>query len=117
MQNTLAAYNALVTHPSKDMNVIQQDVERREDTDERVDDARERVTQMEAAGDTYLGGVRLHQGIQNTDLREKGQQRLVNLVRRSSVSVRLADGWQGWQQRIPVRRARCGTPCRTFPSR
>ena len=47
------------------------------DTGERVDDARERVTKMEAAGDTYFAGrAAAIKGIQNTDLREKGQQRL-----------------------------------------
>jgi hypothetical protein len=37
------------------------------DTGERVDDARERVTKMEAAGDTYFAGrAAAIKGIQNT---------------------------------------------------
>ena len=78
VQNTLAAYNALVTQPSKDMKGdFKKLLNGAKDTGERVDDARERVTKMEAAGNTYFAGrAAAIKGIQNTDLREKGQQRL-----------------------------------------
>ena len=78
VQNTLAAYNALVTQPSKDMKGdFKKLLNGAKDTGERVDDARERVTKMEAAGDTYFAGrAAAIKGIPDTDLREKGQQRL-----------------------------------------
>jgi len=78
VQNTLAAYNALVTQPSKDMKGdFKKLLNGAKDTGARVDDARERVTKMEAAGNTYFAGrAAAIKGIPNTDLREKGQQRL-----------------------------------------
>ena len=78
VQNTLTAYNTLVTQPSKDMKGdFKKLLNGAKDTGERVDDARERVTKMEAAGATYFAGRSAAiKGIQNTDLREKGQQRL-----------------------------------------
>jgi len=78
VQNTLAAYNALVTQPSKDMKGdFKKLLNGAKDTGERVDDARERIAKMEAAGETYFGGrATAIKVIQNTDLREKGQQRL-----------------------------------------
>ena len=78
VQNTLAAYNALVTQPSKDMKAdFKKLLNGAKDTGERVDDARERIAKMEAAGETYFGGrATAIKVIQNTDLREKGQQRL-----------------------------------------
>ena len=78
VQNTLTAYNTLVTQPSKDMKGdFKKLLNGAKDTGERVDDARERVTKMEAAGDTYFTGrAAAIKGIQSTDLREKGQQRL-----------------------------------------
>lgn len=78
VQNTLAAYNALVTQPSKDMKGdFKKLLNGAKETGERVDDARERVTKMETAGDTYFAGrAAAIKGIQDADLREKGQQRL-----------------------------------------
>ena len=79
VQNTLAAYNALVTQPSKDMKGdFKKLLNGAKDTGERVDDARERVTKMEAAGEHayFAGRAAAVKGIQSTDLREKGQQRL-----------------------------------------
>jgi peptidoglycan hydrolase CwlO-like protein len=78
VQNTLAAYNALVTQPSKDMKGdFKKLLNGAKDTGEKVDDARARVTKMEAAGDTYfIGRAAAIKEIPNTDLREKGQQRI-----------------------------------------
>ena len=78
VQNTLAAYNALVTQPSKDMKGdFKKLLNGAKDTGERVDDARERVTKMEAAGDTYFAGrAAAIKGIPDAGLRATGQQRL-----------------------------------------
>ncbi len=78
VQNTLAAYNSLVTQPSKDMkDDFKKLLNGAKDTGERVDTARERVTKMEAAGDTYFAGrAAAIKEIENADLREKAQQRL-----------------------------------------
>jgi hypothetical protein len=47
------------------------------DTDQKVDDARERVATMEAAGDTYFAGrAATIKDIQSEGLRKQAQQRL-----------------------------------------
>jgi hypothetical protein len=57
IQKTLGAYNTLVTQPSKDMKGdYKKLLEAAKETDEKVDDARERVGTMEAAGTTYFTG-------------------------------------------------------------
>jgi ElaB/YqjD/DUF883 family membrane-anchored ribosome-binding protein len=78
VQKTLGAYNTLVTQPSKDMkDDYKKLLAAAKDTDQRVDDAQERVTTMEAAGNTYFTGrAATVKDIQSSELREKAQQRL-----------------------------------------
>lgn len=78
VQKTLGAYNVLVTQPSKDMKGdYKKLLDAAKDTDQRVDDAQERVKTMEAAGNTYFTGrAATIKDIQSSELREKAQQRL-----------------------------------------
>jgi len=78
IQKTLGAYNTLVTQPSKDMKAdYKKLLEAAKETDEKVDDARERVGTMEAAGTTYFTGRAASiKDIQNTELRDQAQLRL-----------------------------------------
>ena len=78
VQTTLGAYNALVTQPSKDMKGdYKKLLAAAKDTDQKVDDARERVTIMEAAGDTYFAGrAATIKEIQSPGLRDQAQERL-----------------------------------------
>jgi len=78
VQNTLDAYNALVTQPSKDMKGdYKKLLNAAKDTDQRVDDARERITTMEATGGTYFAGrAATVKDIQSEELRKKAQERL-----------------------------------------
>jgi len=78
VQTTLDAYNALVTQPSKDMRGdYKKLLAAAKDTDQKVDDAQERVTTMEAAGNTYFTGrATAIKDIQNTELRDQAQKRL-----------------------------------------
>jgi Protein of unknown function (DUF2959) len=78
IQKTLGAYNTLVTQPSKDMKGdYKRLLAAAKDTDQKVDDARERVTAMEAAGNTYFTGrAATIKDIQSTELRDQAQQRL-----------------------------------------
>jgi hypothetical protein len=75
---TLDAYNALVTQPSTDMKSdYKKLMAAAKDTDQKVDDARERVTKMETAGGTYFAGrAATIKDIQNEGLRKQAQQRL-----------------------------------------
>ena len=83
IEKTLAAYNSLVTQPTKDMKGdYKKLMSGAKDTDERVDEARERVTKMEAAGDTYFAGREAAiKEIQSQDLRDKARQREQKAVR------------------------------------
>jgi chromosome segregation ATPase len=78
VQKTLAAYNTLVTQPSKDMKGdYKKLLAAAKDTDQKVTDAQERITTMEAAGNTYFTGrAATIKDIQSTELREQAQQRL-----------------------------------------
>jgi len=78
IQKTLGAFNTLVTQPSKDMKGdYKRLLAAAKDTDQKVDDARERVTAMEAAGNTYFTGrAATIKDIQSTELRDQAQQRL-----------------------------------------
>ena len=78
VQNTLTAYNALVTQPSTNMKGdYKKLLNNAKDMAQKVDGARERVTKMEAAGDTYfMGRAATIKEIQDTELLQKGQQRL-----------------------------------------
>ena len=75
---TLEAYNALVTKPSTDMKGdYKKLMGAAKDTDQRVDDAREQVTKMEAAGNTYFAGrAAAIKDIQSEGLRKQAQERL-----------------------------------------
>jgi len=78
VQKTLGAYNTLVTQLSKDMKGdYKKLLAAAKDTDQKVDDAQERVTTMEAAGNTYFTGrAATIKDIQSTELRDQAQQRL-----------------------------------------
>jgi len=78
VQKTLGAYNTLVTQLSKDMKGdYKKLLAAAKDTDQKVDDAQQRVTTMEAAGNTYFTGrAATIKDIQSTELRDQAQQRL-----------------------------------------
>ena len=57
VQNTLSAYNSLVTQPSKDMKGdYKKLLNAVKDMNDKLGDARQRVTAMEATGTTYFAG-------------------------------------------------------------
>ena len=57
MQKTLDAYNALVTQPSKNMKGDYKKLMKSMDgMNDRVAEARQKVDQMQQAGDTYFTG-------------------------------------------------------------
>ena len=74
VQATLAAYNALVTQASKDMKGdYKKLLNGAKDMAQKVDGARERITKMQAAGDTYFAGrAATIKEIQDADLRRQG---------------------------------------------
>jgi hypothetical protein len=78
VQNTLTAYNTLVTQPSKDMKGdYKKLLNAVKDMNESLGDARQRVTAMEAMGTTYFAGRAASiKGIQDEQLRAQAQQRL-----------------------------------------
>ena len=78
VQNTLTAYNALVTQPSTNMKGdYKKLLNSAKDMAQKVDVARERITKMQAAGDTYFAGRGASiKEIQDAELRQKGEQRL-----------------------------------------
>jgi DNA repair ATPase RecN len=69
------------------------------DTDQKVDDARERVKKMEAAGDVYFAGREAAiKEIQSQELREKARQRLdENKKQYAGVKASLQDAGQSLQ--------------------
>lgn len=77
-QETLRAYNSLVTQPSADMKGdYKKLLKAAKDTDKRVDEARQQATKMEAAGKTYFSGrTATITAIQDAGLRDQAQQRL-----------------------------------------
>ena len=97
---TLEAYNALVTQPSTDMKGdYKKLVAAAKDTDQKVDGARERVTKMEAAGNTYFAGRAVAiKDIQNEELRKQAQQRLShNQSEYAAMMASLKDAGQSLQ--------------------
>ena len=90
VQNTLTAYNTLVTQPSKDMN-------------ESLADARQRVTAMEAMGTTYFAGRAASiKNIQDEQLRTQAQLRLDESQKRyANVLTSLREAGQSLE---PVRK-------------
>jgi ElaB/YqjD/DUF883 family membrane-anchored ribosome-binding protein len=78
LQNTLGAYNSLVTQPSKDMKGDYKKLLKAvKEMNEKLSDARENVTNMETVGTTYFAGrAAAIKNIQDADLRDKAQKRL-----------------------------------------
>jgi DNA repair ATPase RecN len=100
IEKTLAAYNSLVTQPTKDMKGdYKKLMNGAKETDQRVDEARERVTKMEAAGDVYFAGREAAiKEIQSQELREKARQRLdENKKQYAGVKASLQDAGQSLQ--------------------
>jgi hypothetical protein len=78
IQNTLTAYNALVTQPSKDMKGDYKKLLKAvKDMNEKFTDGRESVANMEKLGGTYFEGRSTAiKNIQDAALRDKAQKRL-----------------------------------------
>jgi hypothetical protein len=100
IEKTLTAYNSLVTQPTKDMKGdYKKLMNGAKETDQRVDEARERVTKMEAAGDVYFAGREAAiKEIQSQELRDKARQRLdENKMQYAGVKASLQDAGQSLQ--------------------
>jgi hypothetical protein len=78
IQDTLTAYNTLVTQPSKDMKGDYKKLIKSMDSmNKSVSDAREKLAPMQSAGDTYFGGrAESIKSIQDAQLQGKAQERL-----------------------------------------
>jgi hypothetical protein len=78
VQKTLDAYNALVTHPSKDMKGDYKKLLKASDgMQSKVDTAREKIDAMQKTGDAYFSGRNETIGnIQDASLRKQAQGRL-----------------------------------------
>ena len=78
IQNTLTAYNSLVTQPSKDMKSDYKKLLKAvKDMNDKVSDARHEVSTMETLGNTYFAGrADSIKNIQDTDLRQQAHNRL-----------------------------------------
>jgi hypothetical protein len=78
VQGTLDAYNALVTQPSKDMKGDYKRLMKSSDSmNEKLSDARQKITEMLNAGDTYFNGRAANiKNIQDPELQSRAQQRL-----------------------------------------
>jgi hypothetical protein len=78
IQNTLNAYNTLVTQPSKDMKGDYKKLLKAvKDMNDKVTDAREEVTKTQTVGSTYFSGRAASiKNIKDADLRDKAQKRL-----------------------------------------
>jgi hypothetical protein len=80
IESTLTAYNALVSTPSKDMKrdygKLLKEVK---EMDEKVDEARKQVDEMNAAGQTYFAGRQATiANIQDPQLKKAAQARLAD---------------------------------------
>jgi hypothetical protein len=80
VKSTLDTYNALVTGPSKNMKGDYKKLLKASDAmNEKVADARQKVTDMQNAGDTYFGGREAGtKDIQDPQLQARAQQRLAD---------------------------------------
>ena len=78
IQNTLNAYNALVTQPSKDMKGDYKKLLKTvKNMSEKVASARQEVTSMQTVGSTYFTGrAGALKNIQDAGLRDQAQKRL-----------------------------------------
>ena len=104
LQNTLTAYNTLVTQPSKDMKGdYKKLLNAVKDMNESLADARQRVTAMEAMGTTYFAGRAASiKNIQDEQLRTQAQQRLDESQKRyANVLTSLREAGQSLE---PVRK-------------
>lgn len=79
-QKTLDAYNALVTQPSKNMKGDYKKLMKSMDSmNDRVSKAREKVDQMQQAGDTYFAGrAEGIKNIQDPQLQDRAKQRMAD---------------------------------------
>jgi hypothetical protein len=80
MQKTLETYNTLVTQPSKNMKGDYKKLMKSMDgMNDRVTEARQKVDQMQQAGDTYFTGrAATIKNIQDPQLHDRAQQRLAD---------------------------------------
>jgi DUF2959 family protein len=78
MQKTLDTYNALVTKPSTNMKGDYKKLIKSMDAmNDRTTEARTKLEQMQAAGDTYFAGrAETIKGIQDPQLQDRAKQRL-----------------------------------------
>jgi hypothetical protein len=79
-QKTLDAYNALVTQPTKDMKGDYKKLLKSVDAmNERVAEARQKVDEMQKAGDSYFAGRgETIKNIQDPQLQDRAKQRLAD---------------------------------------
>jgi hypothetical protein len=79
-QKTLDAYNALVTQPSKNMKGDYKKLMKSMDSmNDQVAEARQKVEQMQQAGDTYfMGRAETIKSIQDPQLQDRAKQRLAD---------------------------------------
>ena len=79
-QKTLDAYNALVTQPSKNMKGDYKKLMKSMDSmNDQVAEARQKVEQMQQAGDTYfMGRAESIKTIQDPQLQDRAKQRLAD---------------------------------------
>src|SRR5689334_5136597 len=77
-KTTLDAYNALVTQPSKDMKGDYKRLMKAKDSmNAKVADAREKLGEMQKAGDTYFAGrAETIKNIQDSALQDRAHKRL-----------------------------------------
>jgi hypothetical protein len=78
VQDTLTAYNTLVTQPSKDIKGdYKKLLKQMESMNKSVSDAKEKLTPIQSTGDTYFSGrAESIKGIQDPQLQSTAQQRL-----------------------------------------
>lgn len=78
IKSTLAAYNTLVTEPSKDMKADYKKLMKSGDgMNAKLAEARQKVEEMQKAGDVYFNGrTANNKNIQDSDLQSRANQRL-----------------------------------------
>ena len=94
VHKTLDAYNALVTQPTTNMKGDYKKLMKSTDSmNSRVADARQKVEQMQQAGDTYFAGrAEGIKGIQDAQLQDRAKQRMADSQRQfASVLQSLRD--------------------------
>jgi phosphoenolpyruvate-protein kinase (PTS system EI component) len=78
VKSTLSAYNTLVTQPSKNLKGDYKRLMKSTDSmNDAVADARQKITEMQTAGDAYFSGrAETIKNIQDSQLQTRAQQRL-----------------------------------------